>query len=589
MNVRLYVVLPALGLALAAGCKSDGPIAPIVPPGPIDTPLPASLVVGNLVRVNVNGTDACTNPTIRVARVEAIGNKAMILADTLNPSPGFTTADYQRFAAKFDTLIYPLDEGAFGAPTDIDNNGRVGIIFTTAVNQLTPAGSTSYVGGFTFSRDLFPRVGDARASACAASNQGEYFYSLAPDPQGTINGNKRTAGFVDSVTFAVLTHELQHLINASRKLYVNTAASAFEDKWLDEGLAHIAEELLFYRESGLTPRTNIDVAAIRARSAIVNAFNADMIGNAGRYKSYLTAPSTSSPYRSNDSLSTRGAAWNWLRYLADQKITSAARNPSAAIELAGPGTASAPGGAAGAEYYATLVNSSTAQDVTTDYAITASAVVPPVPSLIPIGTGTLSRSAMLLGSDLEPGGPVLQRDERFEARLRAQEREMVPARLARAREWYNNEVSHIEVPQGGRYSVAAVPIPSPDSDIWFRLVNNTVVGIANVQQVFGVDLSLSISDWSVSHAVDDISTLAGDQFLQKSWNWHSIYAALSTPASYPLTVRTMVAGATNSGTIISGGSTHFRFAVPAGGTGTVTVASASPTAASLRLLLVRTK
>ena len=333
MYVRLHRLLPALGLALLTACKSETIIDPIVPPPtPIDTPLPASLKVGDLVRVNVNAVDGCTNGKYRIARVEAIGDKSMILADTLNPKGGFTATDFQRYAAKFDTLVYPLDEGAFGAPTDIDNNGRVGIIFTGAVNELTPAGSTSYVGGFTFSRDLFPKLASARAQACATSNQGEYFYSLAPDPLGTINTNRRTAGFVDSVTVPVLAHELQHLINASRKLYVNITADAFEVTWLDEGLAHVAEELLFYRESGTAPRTNLDVAAIRARSTIVSAFNAAMLGNAGRYRSYLNNPVAASPYASNDSLSTRGAAWSWLRYLTDQKLTGVTRSASAAVE-----------------------------------------------------------------------------------------------------------------------------------------------------------------------------------------------------------------------------------------------------------------
>ena len=187
----------------------------------------------------------------------------MILADTLNPTGGFTTSDYQRYAAKFDTLIYPLDVSAFGAPTDIDNNGRVGIVFTRAVNELTKPGENTYVGGFTFSRDLFPVTANSRAEACATSNQGEYFYLLTPDPTGAVNGNTRTTGFVDTNTTAIIAHEFQHLINGGRRIYVNDA-SDFEDTWLDEGLAHIAEELLFYREAGLGPKQNLDTPLLRA-------------------------------------------------------------------------------------------------------------------------------------------------------------------------------------------------------------------------------------------------------------------------------------------------------------------------------------
>jgi hypothetical protein len=284
--------------------------------------LPVSSQVGDIVQVNVNFDAVCEDPIYHPARVVAIGSKALILADTLNPKSGFSDADYQRYAARFDNLVYPVDVGAFGEPSDIDKNGHIAIVFTSAVNELTPRGAGSYVGGLTFSRDLFPVVATERATACPASNEGEYFYMLTPDPTGEINGNRRTVGFVDSATTSVLAHEFQHLINASRRLYVNTTADGFEEKWLDEGLAHEAEELLFYRESGLSPRSNITIQTIRSTTAIRAAFNSDMSGNAARYREYLIDPADSSPYAEGDSLSTRGAAWSFLRYLADRTSSS---------------------------------------------------------------------------------------------------------------------------------------------------------------------------------------------------------------------------------------------------------------------------
>lgn len=282
-----------------------------------DAALPSGVKVGDLVTVNVNANDPCGNPVYHAARVTAIGTRAIVLADTLNPLGGFTTADFQRFAARFDTLVYPLDSAAFGPPTDVDANGRVGLVFTRAVNELTPANSASYVGGFTFARDLFPATGTTTFQGCPGSNEGEYFYLLTPDPKGTINGNARTAGFVDTSTTAVIAHEFEHLINAGRRMYV-TDALDFEETWLDEGLAHVAEELLFYREAGLRPKGNIDTQQLRVSSQRVTAFNLHMLGNSGRYHSYLKAPSASSPYAATDSLSTRGAAWSLLRYLADR-------------------------------------------------------------------------------------------------------------------------------------------------------------------------------------------------------------------------------------------------------------------------------
>jgi hypothetical protein len=282
--------------------------------------IPSNAQVGDTVVVNVNGVDNCTNPINHKARVVAIGTHALILDDVQNPRPGFTDADYVRYAARFDTLVYPMDVGVFGEPTDIDNNGHIVLIFTRAVNALTPAGSGTYVGGFTFSRDLFPLVATARAQACATSNVGEFFYLLAPDPLGTINGNRRSTGFVDSNTTAVIAHEFQHLINSSRRLYINNASS-FEAKWLDEGLAHVAEELLFYHESALAPRTNVTGSVVQS-SAVKTPFSLDMAGNASRYRSFLLASAKSSPYAANDSLSTRGGAWSLLRYLADRKAAA---------------------------------------------------------------------------------------------------------------------------------------------------------------------------------------------------------------------------------------------------------------------------
>jgi hypothetical protein len=283
-----------------------------------DGAVPATAKVGDTVTVNVNGLDACSNPTYRGARVVAIGTHSIVLADTSNPAGGFTDADYQRYATRFDTLVYPLDVDAFGAPSDIDQNGRVALIFTSAVNELTPANATSFVGGFTFARDLFPLSDTDRLQGCPASNVGEYFYLIAPDPAGQINGNDRSTGFVDTMTTAIIAHEFQHLINSSRRIYINNA-NDFEETWLDEGLSHIAEELLFYREAGLGPRNNINTTAIRATEQRRSAFNLDMAGNAGRYRSYLQKPSSSSPYAHDDSLPTRGGAWSLLRYLADQR------------------------------------------------------------------------------------------------------------------------------------------------------------------------------------------------------------------------------------------------------------------------------
>jgi hypothetical protein len=132
-----------------------------------------------------------------------------------------------------------------------------------------------------------------------------------------VNGNVFRKGFVDSVTVGTLGHEFQHLINASRRIYVNDTDN-WEDTWLNEGLSHVAEELLFDRAAGLTTRTRLDSLTMRP-AKIASAFNYYMAsGNIQRLASYFVAGETISPYSDNDDLETRGATWAFLRYAADR-------------------------------------------------------------------------------------------------------------------------------------------------------------------------------------------------------------------------------------------------------------------------------
>jgi hypothetical protein len=138
---------------------------------------------------------------------------------------------------------------------------------------------------------------------------------------------------VDSVTTSVIAHEFEHLINASRRMYVTPNVQDFEENWLDEGLAHSAEELLFFHEANLQPRSNITLAKLKSSNQIRYAFNRDQASNTGRYGSFLEAPSLNSPFRGDDSLETRGATWNLLRYLVDRKAGGSTGSDAATWQL----------------------------------------------------------------------------------------------------------------------------------------------------------------------------------------------------------------------------------------------------------------
>jgi hypothetical protein len=262
--------------------------------------------VGDQVELNVNAIDFCASPSMRTGRVVAVTTRAVVIADLANPA-GFTDADYASLGATFDTLVYATDAANFGAPTDIDDNGnRVVLFFTHAVNELGPG-----TLGFAYSRDLLPKSGPL--GSCPGSNVGEIINIYVPDPNTTIAEVKANA-------VATMGHELQHVINSGRRLYVNTTGSPIEERWLNEGLSHVAEELLFYRSSGLAPRQNLgsQLTAAANLSAYVN-FQRQ---NFNRYFRFTRVPEIQGPIGvddDDDDLETRGAIWSFLRYAADQR------------------------------------------------------------------------------------------------------------------------------------------------------------------------------------------------------------------------------------------------------------------------------
>jgi hypothetical protein len=275
--------------------------------------------IGDTMRLDV--AQACSGtPDIRTGTVRSVSQHLIIVGDTANPAGGFTTAQYDSIALEFDTLAWPVDSSNFGAPTDQDGNGHTVAFFTRAVNELSPPASSQVTLGYFHSKDVFARD---PVSGCATSNEGEMFYMLVPDPTGAVNSNVRTVSFVRGNTTGTLGHEFQHLINAWRRAYV-TGASAFEDGWLNEGLSHSAEELMFYRASvGLGPRQNIVLSTLTSgpnASRRVAAFNSYANQNYGRLRGWLQRPDTAGALKANNanSLAMRGAIWAFLRYSADR-------------------------------------------------------------------------------------------------------------------------------------------------------------------------------------------------------------------------------------------------------------------------------
>jgi hypothetical protein len=234
------------------------------------------------------------------AEAQYVGTRAAIFVDDEAPDPpdGLTDADLAGLAARFDDAIHPAVIGAFGTPSDLDANERVIILFTPAVNRLTPRGSSGFVGGFFYGVDLLP--------ASTGSNQAEIFYALVPDPDG-IFSDAHTKQQVLQAVPAVLAHEFQHMVHFNERVLVRGAAGQ-EALWLSEGLAQMAEELV-----------------ARAFDAASDAQGAHLFraGAVLRARRYLAGPDTVSLVvtTGQGSLPERGAGFLSLLYLEDQQGT----------------------------------------------------------------------------------------------------------------------------------------------------------------------------------------------------------------------------------------------------------------------------
>lgn len=275
--------------------------------------LSAVPTIGAHITINTSVVSACSAESMRTGRVVAVTQNAVIIADEANPAGGFTDAEYAEMGQGFDAVVHPTIVENFGAPSDIDaNGGRTLVFFTRAVNELTPAGSDGWINGFFFYRDLLAKSG---ADACPGSNEAELLYVLAPDPNGEVNGNVRTKAVVRTSALGNMAHLSQYLVNASRRLFVNDAPTIVEEAWLNAGLSQIAQELVFYKVSGLAPRRNLGHQSLRSSQTIEDATNAFQIDNLRWTMFYLRRPESVTPFNQ------RGATWQFLRYAADRSST----------------------------------------------------------------------------------------------------------------------------------------------------------------------------------------------------------------------------------------------------------------------------
>lgn len=170
--------------------------------------------------------NSCTQGQPVKARVVYAGTRALVLEDVNAPRAGRMDQSYRAIGAEFDTLVYPMLKRDVGDPLAMNDmmagDGRVTMLFTRFVNDSAP-GTAGYVSACNF----HPR------STFAASNEDEVFYARTATLTETPDEWRRTMR-------ATVVHEAKHLASFAERL---ARGMPFEETWLEEATARIAEEL----------------------------------------------------------------------------------------------------------------------------------------------------------------------------------------------------------------------------------------------------------------------------------------------------------------------------------------------------------
>jgi hypothetical protein len=151
--------------------------------------------------------------------------------------PHYDAGFFAAIAAAFEERVWPSDVRNFGAPTDVDGNGKLLVLFTHELGEHLNGG---WLIGYFGNGDLL-RARD-RSADCSdgGSNHGEIIY-LNDIRNGALNGYG--AAQLSGISYpATIAHELQHLINLGHRC-VDRQCDGPEKTWINEALSKVAEDL----------------------------------------------------------------------------------------------------------------------------------------------------------------------------------------------------------------------------------------------------------------------------------------------------------------------------------------------------------
>lgn len=213
----------AYGVDIGRGAAPGGP-----PPHPESFPLPPHPEVGETEIIQVAG-NFLENVE---AEVVVVNDVLVVYRDTSTEhfleEPGMD--HIQALADYFEDLILPRSRFLFGHESDVDGDGRFGMLISYQVN-LTGAYA------FVTHCDLVD------PSVCGYGNHREMIYVAIPDPESMI---KTPEAFAE-----LIAHELNHSIYFHRKFLLNDSVDWTENVYVTEGLSGLAQDLVGFNRGNL--------------------------------------------------------------------------------------------------------------------------------------------------------------------------------------------------------------------------------------------------------------------------------------------------------------------------------------------------
>jgi len=202
-----------------------------VPTGPVGS-------VQSIRVPTITATNFCNTFVEIRARIVYIGTRSVVYVDSAAPDAGQTDEDYRNLGREFDNVMFPILNENFGDPlaADLDNDGKISMVFTQKVNAF------DRLLGFVVSCDFFAR------NQAPSSNGGETFFSVVPNLDARVGNDSllviTPANFRRRI-MGVVMHEAKHIVSYASRFSQTPAGQnpPFEETWLEEGSAMLAEEL----------------------------------------------------------------------------------------------------------------------------------------------------------------------------------------------------------------------------------------------------------------------------------------------------------------------------------------------------------